>query len=696
LLAVTGRAQQPAAPQQNPPVFRAGIDLIQVDVSVLDKSGAPVHDLTARDFEVREDDKPQSIEHLEEIVVPVAPPPTAPWMTTVSSDVATNEFQDRRLIAIVLDDAMMPNWPEAIKNAKAIARNTIDRLSPTDMAAVIFTRDTTLAQEFTADKARLRAAVDKVTPGYAYATDRATADPGGAPTSGKGAIGLASTPSALKPPNPDEYWYKASVQVLANVAEDLIAIPQRRKVLVYIGIGVPFSVASAGSLTMGSGGDVEQRELMNGIREKLEHAINRAQRANVAVYAFEPAGQHGLEGFFTSGLAHNVGTAPPTSPPKPVDPGVAAETATLHRDFVQTLAENTGGRSVINTGDFTPGLDRLFKENASYYLLGYRQADPQKPGQYRRLVIKVNRPDVEVRSRHINYAEPVNAAGDLPSDAREAMAGLLPDGRTPMRATAIPFALPASADKGKASPKQAPDAAVAIVLGVSDEAPGERRVEHFELVGSAFSPDGTPRGTQTQTADVTIRPADQPSLGGTPVRAAFEVLSLMPIRSGRQQIRLAAENTTNGKIGSIFIDVDVPDFVNAPLSLSGVMLDETPRMMYGPLDALTSITTAVPTIHRSFSTAGRVIAWLRVYQGGKAALAPVTLKTTITDDHNAVAITAPTTLAPEQFGAARSFDVRYELPLSALKPGAHLLTFEATAGAASKTLQRREVIFSVK
>ena len=137
------------------------------------------------------------------------------------------------------------------------------------MAAVIFTRDTTLAQEFTSDKARLRAAVDKVTPGYAYATDRATADPGGAPTSGKGAVGLASTPSALKPPNPDEYWYKASVQVLANVAEDLIAIPQRRKVLVYIGIGVPFSVASAGSLTMGSGGDVEQRELMNGIREKL-------------------------------------------------------------------------------------------------------------------------------------------------------------------------------------------------------------------------------------------------------------------------------------------------------------------------------------------------------------------------------------------------------------------------------------------
>ena len=138
------------------------------------------------------------------------------------------------------------------------------------------------------------------------------------------------------------------------------------------------------------------------------------------------------------------------------------------------------------------------------------------------------------------------------------MPGAMVITRTPMRATAIPVALPPGTGLGKGKPgsKQAPDAAVALVLGVTDEAPGVRRVEHFELVGSAFSPDGTPRGTQTQTADVTIRPAGQPNPDGTPVRAAFEVLSLMPIRSGRQQIRLAAENTTSGKIGSIFIDVD--------------------------------------------------------------------------------------------------------------------------------------------
>ena len=267
-----------------------------------------------------------------------------------------------------------------------------------------------------------------------------------------------------------------------------------------------------------------------------------------------------------------------------------------------------------------------------------------------------------------------------------------------MRATAIPFALPAGADKGKPGSKQAPDAAVAIVLGVTDEAPGERRVEHIELVGSAFSPDGTPRGTQTQTADVTIRPPDQPNPDGTPVRAAFEVLSVMPIRSGRQQIRLAAENTTSGKIGSIFIDIDVPDFVNAPLSLSSVVLDESPRMIRcEPLDALASITAAVPTTHRSFSTSGpseRLAARLSGRQGrargGDAQ----------DDNHRRPQRTRRNGVenadARSVLPAARSFDVQYELPLAALKPGAHLLTFEATGGSASKTPQRRDVIFSVK
>src|SRR4051812_37274306 len=48
--------------QQPPPVFRAGINFVRVDVIITDKSGAPIANLTENDFDVAEDGKPQKIE----------------------------------------------------------------------------------------------------------------------------------------------------------------------------------------------------------------------------------------------------------------------------------------------------------------------------------------------------------------------------------------------------------------------------------------------------------------------------------------------------------------------------------------------------------------------------------------------------------------------------------------------------------
>ena len=52
----------PADPQAQPPVFRAGINYVRVDVIISDKAGNPVADLQASDFDVAEDGKPQKID----------------------------------------------------------------------------------------------------------------------------------------------------------------------------------------------------------------------------------------------------------------------------------------------------------------------------------------------------------------------------------------------------------------------------------------------------------------------------------------------------------------------------------------------------------------------------------------------------------------------------------------------------------
>ena len=52
-------AQQ--TPSESQPTFRVGVDVVQVDVSVLDQSRRPVRNLTATDFTVLEDGKARPI-----------------------------------------------------------------------------------------------------------------------------------------------------------------------------------------------------------------------------------------------------------------------------------------------------------------------------------------------------------------------------------------------------------------------------------------------------------------------------------------------------------------------------------------------------------------------------------------------------------------------------------------------------------
>ena len=58
---VRASSQAPAAVTQPQPVFRVGVDVVRIDAVVTDKDGRVVTDLTAKDFELRQDGKVQNI-----------------------------------------------------------------------------------------------------------------------------------------------------------------------------------------------------------------------------------------------------------------------------------------------------------------------------------------------------------------------------------------------------------------------------------------------------------------------------------------------------------------------------------------------------------------------------------------------------------------------------------------------------------
>jgi VWFA-related protein len=621
------------------PQFRSRVDLVHLDVSVLDRDRRPVLDLTPDDFTVFENGKPQPVSAFVPIVIRPPESASAAWVRDVPSDVRDNaEVRERRLFVITIDDATIENDPKALKSVREIGRQVIDRLGPADLASVVFTRDNRHAQDFTSDRARLLAAVDSVTAGF-----RGMSDVGGS----------------------DDLWYLYSVGALERAVDFLADLPERRRAIIYIGQGLPFDISIAGAPVAATptqtAGAISDAALQMRVKDQMTDLFDRATRSNVTIYPIDACGLR----------------QPPLPPggPRPKIPPTCV--LGVEVDFLENLATSTGGRAVVNANDFTPGVTAVFDENASYYLLGYQSTDPARDGRFRRIEVKVNRPDVEVRTRSGYDApreDPEGSVRPTPSPVGTAIAGVLPVSDLPMQVTAAPFGVAGQAD-----------ASVAIVVGFRQpirQSP-ERVIENVDLQVTAFNADGRSFGTIRQRADVTVR-------SGAEGHAEYEVFTTIALKPGRYQLRVAANVGSLATAGSVFYDLDVPDFQALPVSFSGLMLSAEPRPAFAPKEALAALIPVVPSSRRVFAPTHKVQVFGRVYQSGRAAALSVRMQ--VRDARDAVVLERQQAVSAGRFGKTKSADLTFDVPIADLPQGAYLLTLETSVGTAAA---RRDVRFHV-
>ena len=203
-------------------------------------------------------------------------------------------------------------------------------------------------------------------------------------------------------------------------------------------------------------------------------------------------------------------------------------------------------------------------------------------------------------------------------------------------------------------------------LAPSNVQSGSKKVE---LAATAIDMDSKPLGTQRQTLEISARPER---------RTQPDLHSHLALPPGRYMVRLAAES--EGRTGSVFVDVEVPDFTKDPLSLSGLVLQLNPAVPVFD-KAIASLIPVAPTTVREFSTADDVSVYLRVYQGGKGRVVPVRMLASVTSEGNNVTSNQDAVIELGDFGDARSADYRVTLPLVNLSPGEYLLEVEAQSGA---------------
>jgi len=420
-----------SAQTQKPPVFRATTNIIQTDVTVLDRAGRPVKGLTIDDFELIEDGDPVEILGFAEVNIPDAADAPA-WTRDTRPDVRS--ALTGRVMVFLLDDAQEPylmkpgaeyvHPNERIAAVKRIADQFINRMGPEDMAAVICVYDKRCDQEFTNDRERIRAAVGHFMP--------------------------KSTQYGASP-------YKVSANMAESIAKLLSGQSSRRRSIVYVSRRLPMRPLVW---------PPPQAEMKMDDIQALA-TFEAAMKSGITVYGFNPSSMLSLK------------DAPPDDPDAPESERVVRFSASA-----RSLAAETGGFNVTRPDQFEEGVLQFYRETGSYYLLGYeppdRKVDWNMVKGLREIEVRVKRPDLTVKSRR-GYIPmpPPKAPKNPPAASTSAMSGVLPRTDLPLRISIAPFAVPGQ-----------PEASVAVTVGISQPDVTASTRDYIDVQVRAFTQSG--------------------------------------------------------------------------------------------------------------------------------------------------------------------------------------------------------------
>ena len=424
-----------AAPQTaQAPVFRSGIELVSIDVTVVDKSGNPIRQLRPDQFEVTVDGKPRRVVTAEFLdFVPATPVPAAPGAAPgiPAPAYSSNETPGAgappgRLVVIAVDQGSFR--PLGARAAAEAARRFIDRLQPQDRVGLVAFPAPGPAISPSKNHAAVRDALVRII-GSADA-------PGSSMSARRMSLSLAESIDIEARDNftteivvgrecaglrgadlqtcRDQILFEAhsvaismerqatrSVRGLRGVVDALGSIPER-KTLVLISAGMPSADRFGGGLDMTA-------EIA---------AIGRsAALANANIYVLH------VDNTFLQAFSAETGSFNNT---------LGRDQATF-RSGLETMAGASGGSlfTIVAAADFA--FERVLKETAAAYLLGVEPTDGDRNGKPHAIAVRVPVPGVQVRSRREFV---LNAVPAGPEAAENRLTGAL---KSPRLAVDLPL-----------------------------------------------------------------------------------------------------------------------------------------------------------------------------------------------------------------------------------------------------------------
>ena len=674
-------AQQRPQTSQQQPTFRAGVELVQIDVIVLDETGAHVRGLKASDFVIRDRGKVQTIAAFEEVAHARpgrTPSGAAAPPNVVPLDVSTNQTAAAdRLVVVVVDDLHI--WRGRTTTAQSIARGILDTLGPDASMAVLFTSGRGGTQ-VTEDRTLLQRAIDSLEgrqsvrrPNQAVDTQKPKPNDPEAPID----VTLANIQESQ---NTNLQQFSDNMTLfgtLEDAARLMGASDARRKAFVLVSEGLsknPTGIFGMMSETPRppAGGEeyVDTGDPVATIAAPpvsyhdfaLIDMIESMRRSNVATYAIDPRGE-------VTAQEVMLELHPAPAGFDVHDPVFRWDNPLrIAQDGLETVAEASGGFAIVNTDDFTSGIERIIDDLDHYYLVGFYPADT-KGKDFRPLNVRVpSHPGWTIRFRR-GYKP--GGTTKPRADANPLVvlsAGVLPRTDLALRFGAVPLAT----NSGE-------DTRVAVTLEVSasraalQDADGRLRDElSYEVLAVDEKRREVTRAGGLK-ARATLSPAGTPS----PEIVTYQVADTITLPPGTYQLRASAQSARLKTGGSVYLNVEVPDFRRVPVAIGGLAIGYAggPRVPEAPVAARLTPASRLPfaaTLDRVFASSDVLRVYFEVAAGGTPQAMPGRLEILAADG-----VTVRSSL---DFTSNDQGQVDVTVPMSDLDTGAYILRATVSHG----------------
>lgn len=566
-------------PTQTPPeeILRIDTELIQTDVSVVDKAGRFVDNLKRDQFELRVDGKPQRIDFFERVragSIDEESQRAARNNTNAPPPPAINASVRGRTIIFFVDDLHLSL--SSLTRARAALLNFInDKMSMGDQVAIASSSGQIgFLQQFTNNKAVLRAAAARLQHKSYTVVD--TEQP---PMTEYMALRIED-----RDRNAMGYYVERCVKenmypplqcvrLIRNRAREILSRAAAVTDNTFYSLESLMRTMTLMSgrkviMMMSDGFYLSARDRNTNSYEALQRVTDTARRSGTVIYTIDARGL-GTPGQSDSsvGLVDFDGN---------LDKASIGEVS-LSQDALNALARETGGRALRNSGSITNWVTATLEETSNYYLLAWQpEKEAKEINKFKQIEVSiVGRPDLTVRLQRGYLANRKDKDADnkkSDSDKTElAKTGVDPKIKdSSIKDSSAKAFLPISLSL---SYLDVPGSGAVLTSSVQvgtralNYGAGGDKPASVDVAGVVFNEQGK------QVAGFKTGLSVTPPSSSAENNQSIIYNSRTPLAPGLYQVRVAARETQSGQAGNTAQWIEIPDLSKRQLTLSSLLLD---------------------------------------------------------------------------------------------------------------------------